>query len=96
MPGMLSRPAATLLFLVAIVASAGPASAAGLESQWRAACTRDAFAHCPLQALAADRSGVRDCLVQRLATLSDACRTVINAARADGGPTSFARTSMRP
>ena len=96
MPGLVSRAGGVSLLLLAILASAGPAAAASLESEWRAACTRDAFAHCPLQALAADRSGVRDCLVQRLATLSEACRSVINAARADGGPTTFARTSMRP
>jgi hypothetical protein len=72
------------LALVASIADAGAATADNWERQGRAACTRDAFVHCPLQALAGNHAHVRDCLIARLGRLSDACRTVINAALAEG------------
>jgi len=51
------------------------------ERSWRKACTHDAFSLCPLQAVVADRAGVRDCLLQKLDKVSDACVTVIRAAQ---------------
>lgn len=63
---------------------AGSATAQGSERQWRAACTRDAFVHCTHQALAADRAGVRDCLVQSIDRISAPCRAVIHTAMGDG------------
>lgn len=81
------RSAAPLAFLLVILAQPGLAAPDKLESEGRAACTHDAFVHCPLQALAADRSGVRDCLVSKLARLSSACRAILNDAHAQGGQT---------
>lgn len=72
--------------LAASLAAAFPAAADNLESQWRAACTRDAFEHCGLQALSGNRDGVRVCLEAKLPKISSACRGVINAAMADSGP----------
>ena len=83
-----------MLALVALAGSlvlAGTASAGSLESQWRAACTKDALTHCSLQALSGNRDGVRDCLIAKLPKISSACRGVINDAMADRGP-----MSMRP
>ena len=77
-----------LAALTASLALAGSASAGSLESQWRAACTRDAVTHCTLPALSGDRDGVRDCLIAKLAKISSACRGVINAAVADRDPMS--------
>jgi hypothetical protein len=74
-----------LALLVASIADAGAAAADSWEKEGRAACTRDAFVHCPRQALAGDHAHVRDCLIAKLGRLSDACRSVINAARAEGG-----------
>jgi hypothetical protein len=68
--------------IVTIGAAAGPAQAdAGAEATQRAACKRDAIALCPLQAIARDRAGVRDCLVRNVAKISDACRGVVKAAQ---------------
>jgi hypothetical protein len=70
-------------FLILCVCGTGGAAAdSQTEQQWRAACTRDAFAHCPFQSLTGNRASVRDCMVRNLDKVSDACRTVINAARA--------------
>jgi hypothetical protein len=77
----LRSSAMALACLTAMLASSA-AMAQGSEREWRAACTRDAFVHCTHQALAGDRSGVRDCLVQSLAKLSTPCRTVIRMATA--------------
>jgi hypothetical protein len=80
--------------MIALAALAGSlvfassAAADSLESQWRAACTRDALMHCSLQALSGDRDGVRDCLIAKLPKISSACRGVINAAVAETGPLS--------
>jgi hypothetical protein len=80
---MNSRFSATALAcVIAMAASSATAAAPNVERQWRAACTRDAFVHCAHQALAGDRSGVRDCLVQRLDKISTPCRTVIRTAMA--------------
>jgi hypothetical protein len=77
-----------LALTVASLALASPAVADSLESQWRAACTRDAVVHCSLQALSGDRDGVRDCLVAKLQKISSGCRAVINAAVAEREPMS--------
>jgi hypothetical protein len=77
-----------LALAAASISLASPAAADSLESQWRAACTRDALMHCSLQALSGDRDGVRDCLVQKIDRISGGCRAVINAAVADRGPMS--------
>jgi hypothetical protein len=72
---------AAVLLIVTIGALGGPALARSPdERKWRKACTADAFSHCPLQALAADRDGVRDCLVRKIDKLSDVCATVIRDA----------------
>jgi hypothetical protein len=79
-----------LIALAALAGSllfAGVAQADSLETQWRAACTRDALTHCSLQALSGNRDGVRDCLIAKLPKISSACRGVINATEADSGPT---------
>ena len=95
---ILSRPAAILTFAVAI---AGPAvlsaADAGAEAHWRLACTADAVALCPAPTFAGDRRGVQDCLTQRLARLSEACRAVVNAATAPAGqpPTGQPRSPPR-
>lgn len=68
----------TLAFLIAIVASSAATAADNQEREWRAACTHDAFVHCTTKALAGDRSGVRDCLVQHLAKISARCRDLVN------------------
>jgi hypothetical protein len=75
-----------LAVLSASLVLAGSASAGSLESQWRAACTRDALTHCSLKAISGDRDGVRDCLIAKLPKISSACRGVINAALADSSP----------
>jgi hypothetical protein len=74
-----------LALLVAGTVHVGAATADSWEKQGRASCTRDAFVHCPLQALAGDHAHVRDCLIAKLGRLSDACRSVINAALAERG-----------
>ena len=79
---MNSRTGATALACLIALAANSAAEAQGSEREWRAACTRDAFVHCTHQALAGDRSGVRDCLVQRLDKISTPCRTVIRTAMA--------------
>ena len=79
---MNSRSSATVLACLIALAASSAAMAQGSEREWRAACTRDAFVHCTHQALAGDRSGVRDCLVKRLDKISTACRTVIRTAMA--------------
>jgi hypothetical protein len=79
---MNSRSSATALACLIALAANSAAMAQGSEREWRAACTRDAFVHCTHQALAGDRSGVRDCLVQKLDKISTACRTVIRTAMA--------------
>ena len=89
------RGVAALAILVASIADVGPAAADNWEREGRAACTRDAFVHCPLQALAGDHAHVRDCLIAKLGRLSDACRSVINAALAEGGQSPAAPGSPR-
>ena len=79
---MMSRSSATALAYVIAMAASSAAMAQSSEREWRAACTRDAFVHCTHQALAGDRPGVRDCLVQSLAKLSTPCRSVIRMATA--------------
>jgi hypothetical protein len=79
---MKSRSSATVLACLIALSASSAAMAQGSEREWRAACTRDAFVHCTHQALAGDRSGVRDCLVKRLDKISTPCRTVIRTAMA--------------
>lgn len=76
-----------LACMMAIVASSVAPAEESHEREWRAACTHDALVHCTGQALTGDRSGVRDCLVQRIDKISARCRDVINAATAEGLPT---------
>jgi len=84
-----------LALLVVTITEVGAAAADSWEDRGRAACTRDAFVRCPLQALAGDRAHVRDCLVAKLGRLSEACRSVINAALAGGGQAPAAPDSPR-
>ena len=94
---MPARPYATILAcLTTIVVSSAAAAAGSPEREWRVACTRDAFAHCPLQALAGDRSGVRDCLVRSLDKISTPCRTVITATRVNDARTIYAAVRANP
>jgi hypothetical protein len=70
-----------MVLVMTIGSLTGPAFAQDPdERSWRKACTHDAFSLCPLQAVVADRAGVRDCLLQKLDKVSDACVAVIKAA----------------
>jgi hypothetical protein len=73
------RPAIVAGLLTLAMAAAGSAAAAdkATEKAWRAACRRDAFNFCTLQALAVDRAGVRACLERNIDKISEACRMVI-------------------
>ena len=71
-----------VLLIVSIGALAGPASARSPEEKLqRKACSADAFTLCTLQALAANRNGVRDCLMRKLDKVSTPCLAVIRAAQ---------------
>jgi hypothetical protein len=73
---------AAVLLIVSIGALAGPAPARSPEEKLqRKACTADAFTLCTLQALAADRNGVRDCLMRKLDKVSSPCLAVIRSAQ---------------
>lgn len=80
----------TVACLMAIVASSAAIAAGDQEREWRAACARDAFAHCTFKALAGDREGVRVCLVKHLDKISSRCRAVVEGASADGVATNDA------
>jgi len=73
---------AAALLIISLSAIAGPSLAANPnEKKWRKACTADAFAQCPLQALTGNRNGVRDCLLKRMDKLSEPCVAVIHEAQ---------------
>jgi hypothetical protein len=77
----------TAALILATGAIGAPVTAdASINPAWRDACTRDAFVHCRLHALAFDIPGVRDCLVRNLDKVSEPCRGVIRAAQADHTP----------
>ncbi len=85
---MLRTAMATAALILATGAMAAPVTAnASINPAWRNACTRDAFVHCRLHALAFDIPGVRDCLVRNLDKVSEPCRGVIRAAQADHAQT---------
>jgi hypothetical protein len=69
------------LAIAALSAVAGPVFARSeQEKVWRKACTADAFSLCTVQALSANRNGVRDCLLRKIDKVSDGCVAVIRAA----------------
>jgi hypothetical protein len=69
--------------LIVIGAGSAAGAAETQEHEWRAACTHDALVHCLGPALRRDRSGVRECLIQRLTKISARCRAVVEGATAD-------------
>jgi hypothetical protein len=69
--------------LIVIGAGSATGAAETQEHEWRAACTHDALVHCLGPALRRDRSGVRECLIQRLTKISARCRAVVEGATAD-------------
>jgi hypothetical protein len=69
------------LAIAALSAIASPVFARSeQEKVWRKACTADAFSLCTIQALSANRNGVRDCLLKKIDKVSDGCVAVIRAA----------------
>ena len=94
---LLRTAMATAALILATGATAGPVAAdASVNPAWRDACTRDAFVHCRLHALAFDIPGVRDCLVRNLNKVSEPCRGVIRAAQAQHAQTPVAVVAPAP
>jgi hypothetical protein len=83
----MSVRSATLVFLFAIFASSAAGAQDTREQEWRAACTHDALVHCTFPALRGDRTGVRNCLLKRLAKISPRCRADVEGGSADNDRT---------